>query len=160
MNQSNKPDIPCRGWLCEQVYYVQEGNPDIHEVCQICGNDRVRFVFVLSHPEYPEKLKADSACVEKLMDNYVDPVIREKELLNRHRRRLNWLAMPWRLSQQGNDYMNILGYNITIFEDKHKAGKWGYHIAGGANRKLFDTKDSAKLAVFDMFWQLTHSNQA
>jgi hypothetical protein len=159
MNQWNKPDIPCRGWLCERVYYVQENNPDSYEVCHLCGNDHVKFVFVLSHPEYPEKIKVDSACVEKLMDNYVDPIIREKELLNRHRRRLNWLDMPWRLSKQGNDYMNISGYNITIFEDNHKKGKWGYHIAGGANRKLFDSKDLAKIAVFDMFWQLTHSNQ-
>ena len=89
MNQWNKLDIPHRGWLCEKVYYFQEDNPDAYEICQLCGNDRVRFVFVLSHKEYLEKLKVDSACVEKLMDNYVDPVIREKELLNRHRRRLN-----------------------------------------------------------------------
>lgn len=159
MNQWNKPDIPLRGWKCDKVYYAQEENPDKYEVCDLCGNDQVKYVFVLSHPDYPETLKVDAPCVERLLDNYVDPVIREKELLNRHRRRLNWLALPWRLSDQGNDYMNIGGYNIVIFEDKHKKGKWSYHVTGGANRKLYDTKDLAKLAVFDMFWQLTHSNQ-
>lgn len=159
MNQWNKQDIPRRDWFCEHTYDVQGNNPDAYEICQLCGNDRVRFVFVLTHKDYPEKLKVDSSCVEQLMDNYVDPVIREKELLNRHRRRLNWLAMPWRPSEQGNDFMNIAGYNIVIFEDKRKKGKWGYHISGGANRKLSDSKDLAKIAVFDMFWQLTHSNQ-
>ena len=102
------------------MYFVQENGPDDYEVCQMCGNDQVRFVFVLSHKHYPEKLKVDTPCVEKLMDNYVDPVIREKELLNRHRRRLNWLAMPWRLSEQRNDFMNVSGYNIVVFENKHK----------------------------------------
>jgi len=114
----------------------------------------------LTHKDYPEKLKVDIDCVEKLMDNYVDPIIREKELINRYRRRLNWLAMPWWLSEQGNDFMNISGYNIVIFEDKRKKGKWGYHISGGANWKLSDSKELAKIAIFDMFWQLIHSNQA
>jgi hypothetical protein len=71
----------------------------------------------------------------------------------------NGLAMPWRLSEQRNDFMNMSGCNIVIFEDKRKKGKWGYHISGRANRKLSDSKDLAKIAVFDMFWQWTHSNQ-
>lgn len=152
-------NIPRRGWYCEQVYSVQDSDPDAHEVCQFCGNDRVKVVFVMTHKTYPEKLRADSACIEKLMDNYVDPIIREKEFLNRHRRRNNWLELPWRVSEQGNDFINVSGYNIVIFEDRRQPGKWGYHVKGGSNRKLYDTKDLAKIAVFDMFWQLTHSNQ-
>jgi hypothetical protein len=49
------------------------------------------------------------------------------------------LALPWRCGQ-GNDYIEHRRYNVVIFEDKHKKGKWSYTLPAGPTENL-RTKD-------------------
>lgn len=151
-------NIPLRGWRCEKVIIIHNKKLKDCEACPICGREHSGFVHVLSNRDYPENIKVDAACAEKLMDDYINPVIRERELLDQYKRRMDWISRSWQLSDQGNDFINILGINIVVYEDKSKPGEWTYHIKGGSNRKLYGSKELAKMAVFNKLWKVIHSN--
>jgi len=154
---SQSLNIPSRGWHPEKVIYLKDTSMNEFETCQMCGARHKGFVHILSHPDCPEKLHVDCICAEKMLDDFINPVVKERELLNQYKRRKNWLLLPWQLSVRGNYFINISGLNIAIFEDKNKDGQWGYYITGGSHRKLFQSKEFAMAAVFDKLWQITHS---
>ena len=52
--------------------------------------------------------------------------------------------------------MNIAGYNITIFEDKHKNRGTGATTLQGGQPETVLYKKFCKTSVFDMFWESMH----
>jgi hypothetical protein len=54
-NLWNKPDIPHKGWTCSDVFDVRANDepPDEvnYETCEMCGNERIRFVHLMRHSE-------------------------------------------------------------------------------------------------------------
>jgi len=161
MTRWNIPGIPHKGWQCETVYDVREDGASqddtAYEVCQMCGNVPIRFVHVMSHSEYPEDMNVGCICAQKMSDDYVGPERSETALRNRAVRRKKWLTRTWRVSSKGNDFLNVDGYNIVISPDKYHEGKWGYRLDGKLSRKRFSSKDQAKLAAFDEFWENNQS---
>jgi len=142
MNRWDIPDIPHKGWRCMDVYDV--GQPD--ETCQMCGNERVRFIHLMRHPVYPNELSVGCVCAEKMSEDYIGPKKREKVLRNRARRRDNWLNRTWRVSNKGYEFLNVEGHNVVVFP------RWRYRIDGKLSAKRFVTKDQAKLGAFDELW--------
>jgi hypothetical protein len=65
-------------------------------------------------------------------------------------RRDNWLDREWRTSRSGNEYVNVEGYNITIFK---KGDAWNYRIAEDGGQPAFGdpcaSSDEAKMAAFN-----------
>jgi len=149
----DRPGVPHKGWRCEDVDDVRGNgsspNEADYEVCQMCGNERIRYVHVMSHPGFPERLNVGCICAEKMSGDYIGPKRRETKLRNLASRRKNWLTRKWRVSSKGNDFLNVDGKNVVVFPKKFKPGKWGYGIDGEFSREVFDTKEEAKLAAFD-----------
>ncbi|WP_416409726.1 hypothetical protein [Agrobacterium rosae] len=48
-------------------------------------------------------------------DDYVRPREREKDLRRLSGRRRSWAGRKWRISQNGNSYINTEGFNIVIY---------------------------------------------
>ena len=153
------PGVPHKGWECDTVYDIRKdgSSPEEadYEVCQMCGNERIRYVHVMSHPEYPKSLNVGCICAEKMSDDYVGPKKREKNLRNIASRRSNWLKRKWRISSKGNDFLNVDGYNIVVYPNKYQKDKWGFSIDGNFSENIFETKDKAKIAAFNRYLELT-----
>ena len=88
------------------------------------------------------------------------PSKRESDSKNLAQRRARWLTRKWKVSTNGNDYLKTDGFHIVVFSNP---GGWSGTITDPATgiaiqaRRLYETKDKAKLGAFDgMIWLKTH----
>ncbi|MBN2021070.1 MAG: hypothetical protein JW749_12705 [Sedimentisphaerales bacterium] len=152
----DKPGIPHRGWRCVDVYDLREDGSTPEETnyatCEMCGHERIRFVHVLQHNEYENKIRVGCICAEKLTNNYINPKAKETNLAKKAARKSKWLSRRWKTSKKGNPYLNIEGHNLTVFPNKFKPGFWKYQIDGQFSKDSYPTSEQAKMALFEEFW--------
>ncbi len=146
-----KQGIPHKGWTLECVYDVREDGQSedetSYETCMMCGHERIRYVHVVSHPDYGEKLLVGCQCAEKLADDYINPLRREKELRKKTSRRISFLKRTWKISAKGNEYLKIGNHYILIYKDRN-THKFTVKIDDKWGKKLFDAIEQAKVAAF------------
>lgn len=162
MARWDRPGIPHKGWnyvgiedLGENAIYGEEIP---YEQCEMCGNEKIRYVHILSHPEFCGEIRVGCRCAEKMTENYSDPERNERELRNRTNRRKNFLRQEWRRTEKGFT-LRYKGENITIVMSRyatwgvvfHSEWRWDYH---GKKMNDFET---AKLVAFDLFDELHES---
>lgn len=121
-----------------------------YESCEMCGNEKIRYVHLMEHADHPVVLRVGCICAGKMTGDYAGAREREKKLINRAKRRANWLKRKWRASsRRGNPFLNVDGKNVGV----HKVGiRWGFWIDGQFSIKTYPTADDAKLALFDALW--------
>ena len=156
MNKWDQKNIPHKGWSCQGVEdlgeEVFEGEEIEYESCEMCGQEKIRFVHIMEHNKYPDILRVGCICAEKMSNDYLYPKQRERKLKNRASRRKKWLTRKWRTSDKGNDYLNIKEHNIGVYKNKY--GKWGWWIDKEFSKQSYKNKNKAKLALFDYFSQM------
>jgi hypothetical protein len=152
----NKPDVPHKGWRCIQVCDLQfeQGEDYVPEVCEMCGQENLRFVHFMQHADYGRVVRVGCVCAEKMECDRVNPKLREQQLVNRMARRSRWLNRKWRVSAKGNHFLNIEACNVVVYPDKFNSGQWRFRISDGFDETTFSddnyaTPDEAKLALFD-----------
>lgn len=160
----DKTGVPHFGWTCVSVIDLNpDQDPelfDTYETCQMCGHEQIRFVHTMEHEEFDGTLDVGCICAVKMSGDSVGPKQREIALRNKAGRRAKWLKRKWRRSYNGNDYLNIKGFNIVIYPDKYHEEMWRYRITNrSTNESVFgrinySDRDEAKLALFDDFEQL------
>lgn len=155
----DKLGIPHKGWeyvgvedLGENVY---SGESIPYERCEMCGRERIRYVHILRHPEYDGELRVGCVCASKMIDDYVAPRERERNLVNRVNRKGSFMKRNWRYkSDTGNYCLRYKGENITIMRSKYNSG-WGVVFQGESYWKYhgrrIDDFETAKLVAFDLF---------
>lgn len=136
MAEWNKPGIPHKGWQCIDVYDLgenAESSEDIeYERCEMCNNEKIRYVHVMKHSEYKELLRVGCNCAEKMSEDYENPCKRETDLKNKAVRRRNFNRKEWNFnSAKGTYSKKYKGEYITIKEGKF--GGWGVFFAGRRN---------------------------
>jgi len=158
----NKRDIPHKGW---KYIGIEDIGEDLYpwekiryEQCEMCGKEKIRYVHILSHPEFDGELRVGCDCALKMIDSYVDPRENERDYKNKTSRRMNSLRQEWiRKTETGNYTLRYRGEHITIMKNKYDSGwgvifrnesKWDYK--GGKIRNL----ETAKLAAFEMYDKL------
>ena len=153
----SQPDVPHAGWRCIGVVDLRPTGDGDYEhgigdyepgLCEMCGNEQLRFVHTMEHSEYPDRLEVGRICAEKMATGY-DGKTYELALKRRAARRDKWLTRRWRVSKKGNLYLNIDNENIGITGDRFAPGKWKWRINSQFSQEHFDTIDEAKLALFD-----------
>lgn len=161
-NLWNTAGIPHKGWWCVEVIDLRaDGTPSEetdYAVCQMCGNERIRFVHVMAHPDLSERFDVGCVCAEKMSDDYEGPKKKESRLRNRAVRRARWLQRAWRISAKGNSFLNLENYNLVVYPTKTQ--RWGYKIGDRFSQKTYETVNEAKLALFDDFWSVTQENES
>ena len=94
--------VPHKGWDCVDVVDLRaDGGPadeTDYATCQMCGNEKIRYVHVMAHPDLAENLEVGCVCAEKMSNDYEGPRRREAKLRNRAVRRTRWLQRKWRVS--------------------------------------------------------------
>lgn len=155
-NTWDRPNTPRKGWRCVDVIDVCPDDEQFtvreYETCEMCGNHPIRYVHVMEHDDYEEELRVGCVCAEHMTDDYVNPKARETRLRNKAQRKRNWLSLKWKTSKKGNPYLKKDGMILTIFPDKFKDGHWGYGIDGEFSSKKYPSQESAKLALFEKYW--------
>ena len=140
----------------------EDGRPELepkYATCEMCGNERIRFVHHVRHPECPNDLSVGCMCAEKMSNDYVRPRAHEEALKSRAGMRSRWLQRKWRISKQGNDWLKLNGYVLTVYR---KADGYRYSIVRGERksfaRQAYPDQDAAKLALFDELWCVTEGS--
>ena len=155
----NNMGIPHKGWRYEEIIDLGEGvfrGEEIeYAVCEMCGKENIRYVHVLSHPEMDEVLKVGCECAAKMLQDYTNPVEREKNLKNKLKRRENFMRRDWKYKEDtGNYTLRYKGKIITIMKSKFGVG-FGVIFRGEQHWKYRGEKirdlETAKLVAFELF---------
>lgn len=165
MGEWSVPGIPHKGWECVAVIDLADeccdGDDIEYEQCEMCGNEKIRFVHIMRHPEWSDELHVGCVCAEKMTDDYVNPRRVEKELRNRAARRTNFNKVEWHYNPAKGTYSKkYKGEHITIVPSKY--GTFGVFFAGNRiwdidGRKIRDF-DTAEKVAFDVFEEF-HTTQ-
>jgi len=123
---------------------VQDLETPIHN-CERCGNERVRFVHVLYHPEIDKELLVGCVCAEQLTQDYDNPKSMEKWVKNNSKKRENWLKR-WKVSMKGNHYINTSDYNAGVLQTSK--GDWYIRIGDTFYKEYFKTMLEAQLTIY------------
>lgn len=161
MARWNKEGIPHKGWRYVDVEDVCEGvvgdEERVYEQCQMCTNERIRYVHILRHPEFDGELRVGCDCASKMTEDYENPLQREKDLRNRANRKRNFLKQDWRLNRNGNYVLHYKGENVTIMKSRYGPNYViifrGKRVQTYLGRKIYDL-DTAKQAAFAVFDEL------
>ncbi len=118
----NREGIPHKGWSCLDVIDLAENGEDIeYEQCEMCGNEKIRYVHIMRHPEFPDELHVGCVCAEKMADDYINPRKYETALRNKATRRKNFNKVEWRFNSLKNTYnKKYKGEYITIVSVRDK----------------------------------------
>lgn len=156
MARWDKPGIPHKGWSYVGVEDLGDdallGEEIPYEECEMCGNEKIRYVHILTHPEFVGEIRVGCSFAEKMVEDNVDPERKEKELRNRTNRRKNFLRQVWIQTNKGF-ILIYKGYIIKIVKSRYATwgveflGRWCWNYRG---KQMYDL-DTAKLAAFDIF---------
>lgn len=155
--------FPQKGWVLEDVIDLGERcystGEIMYESCEFCGNERIRYVHIISHSEYERYIRVGCNCAEKLTCDYVKPKIREATLRRKAGRKENFLKQRWKRTEKGNLTLKYKGKRLTI-----KCGKpvWSVVLNGkwinSYKGKCFSSFEIACLAAFDLFDSQTRAD--
>ena len=144
-----EPGVPHAGWNC--VGYDDLG--EASRTCEMCGTALVRYWHYLEHPNYPERLGTGYICAGALTEDYVASKARDEKMKFTARQRKRWLSRRWKISQQGNEYLNISNVNVVVFQ---RGAGWSFRLLNRHSAEvlfpalsIYETSDAAKLAAFE-----------
>ena len=73
------------------------------ETCEMCGQENIRYVHYMNHPDYPDELKVGCVCAENMENDYVNPRKREQKLKNKASRKKRWPELKgWKHTSNDN----------------------------------------------------------
>jgi hypothetical protein len=70
----SEPGIPHKGWSCIEVFDAG----DINQICGMCESQPIRFIHVVEHPDYVDRLDTGCICCENLTEISSTPVFARK----------------------------------------------------------------------------------
>ena len=118
MARWEREGIPHKGWKeigIEDLGEDLESGDDVeYEQCEMCGQEKIRYVHILQHPNFNGELRVGCVCAERMTDDYINPQKTERELKNRLNRKKNFMRREWQERNQGKYVLRYKGENITI----------------------------------------------
>ena len=73
-NRWDQPGVPHKGWRCVDVVDLRADGESADETdyatCQMCGNEKIRYVHIMEHPDLDENFEVGCVCAEKMSDDY------------------------------------------------------------------------------------------
>lgn len=147
----DQSSVPHRGWRCIEVDDLEEAIA----VCEMCGQQEIRYVHTMEHPECSYVLNVGCHCAERMEEDYVGPRARDEALRNRAARRARWCNRAWKVTRKGGLMVTADGYVCVITQ--YGKGWRGSFTREGETKWLrgeltHPTANAAKLALFDRLW--------
>jgi hypothetical protein len=103
----------------------------------------------MAHPQH-ESLQVGCVCAGHMEQDVAGARRREANLKLTQTRRRRWLHRAWRVSANGNDFINTDGFNVVIYPQGDHWGARVEHRDSGERRtsKLpYNSEEAAKLAA-------------
>jgi len=151
----SEPGVPHRGWknVGEMDLREEDRNAEL-EICQMCEAREIRYVHVMQHPDYPDELRCGAVCAGKLAEDYAGAQQRDKSMRSRATKRLNFENRKgWKTAANGNPYIVVDGFHITIPTRPGRGYGIGVKIDGTAKHKwgekVYTSIIAAKKGAFD-----------
>lgn len=149
----SQKDVPHLGWSCVEEYDAKEETGDLI-TCEMCEIMDVRFVHVMAHERYPERLHCGCICAGHMSGEKKGAEERDKRMRSRARRRETFHKRKgWKISRQGASYIEIDGFHLVIgrkangqFQVGAKGPRDAKHRWG---TKRYATLEEAKIGCFD-----------
>lgn len=148
----SRPAVPHKGWQCVDCYDVYErgGTP---ETCEMCETQRIRYVHLMRHPDYPETLRCGCVCAGHMADEPARARNREAGVRTRAARRARFPDRAgWKISPRGTPHIRVEGCHLMVV--RRRGGfavgatpPWASEPVWG--RKTYPTERAARLAAFD-----------
>ena len=126
--------FPHAGWTCEGITDLR----DERVICGMCEVAEIRFVHRMSHPQAGE-LECGCICAGWMESDSERAVRRERRARNIAARRANWLQRKWRISANGNRFLNTDGFNVVVFFSRG-TGYWAGCITNRTTAKAYYSK--------------------
>ena len=152
----SQPSVPHKGWICVDSKDLEEPS----QICEMCEHAEIRYVHCMKHTDYSDILEVGCVCAEHMEANKVIPRSRENRLKRNTQRRKTWSKRKWRISNQGNSYLNTDGFNLTIFPATGTNGStWQLRVVHRSSdthwygNSRYQSMDEAKSAALDaLIW--------
>jgi len=110
-NKWSEKGIPHKGWVCVYVEDLEE--PEF--VCEMCGQEEIRYVHYMKHEEFPNIKKVGCVCSGNMEDNYSAAKERDKFMKSRSIKRKRWISRSgWKISNNGSRWIKSDGYCVII----------------------------------------------
>lgn len=94
-NRWDQPGVPHKRWHCVDVVDLradgESGDETDYATCPMWGNEKIRYLHIMEHPDLDESFGVGCVCAEKMSGDYEGPRRREAKLRNRAARRPRWL---------------------------------------------------------------------
>ena len=150
MARWNIPGVPHKGWVLIDFEDIKDDPNAEYETCEMCGNERIRYIHILAHPDYERVMRVGCNCAEKMTDDYTTHREHENYMRKRAARRKNFMKQGWYRNQKGNWILNYKGFRITAIERNGGYGfvfqnNWIWNYKG----KRIRDWNTLKLAAFD-----------
>lgn len=89
---------------------------DANFKCELCGCEKVRYVHVMEHNEYFEKVYVGCICAGIMEGDIIAAQERDRKMKNRAKRKLNFPHRRWKETRVENSLSNIMAsmYSSTI----------------------------------------------
>jgi hypothetical protein len=144
-------EAPLTDWRCIAI----EDHGTASFICELCGCSRVRYVHVMEHDFYFERISVGCNCAGVMEGNILAAKERERIMKNRVKRRQNFLKKEWKKTSYGV-FLLWYGSDLIRIGDRSTNPKQ-YWVS--YNNKSSDTyKDkpitsflSATYAAFDLY---------
>jgi hypothetical protein len=140
------PGVPHKGWECVDIDDLEK--PCF--VCEMCEVQVIRYVHHMAHTDYPDVLRTGCICAGYMEQDLVGARRREASFKSR---RANWLRRHWRVSANGNEFLNTAdGFNVVVFQ---KGALWHARFLDKAtgytrfSERHYVSPSAVKLAAFD-----------
>ena len=124
------PGVPQKGWTLQKI----EDTGSVHETCMMCGQEELRFVHVMSHPDMKRHFRVGERCAGRMIEEYLVPESRRK-----------W---RWRISAHGNHYLRLQGNYLLIYHDIRR-NHFKVKLEDSFDRKTFSDLLSAKARMIE-----------
>jgi hypothetical protein len=145
---------PDAGWRWVDVKDLDE----LDGTCERCGLP-LRYVHRLEHRAYPLLLETCLPCGERMTDTK-RAELREAEafLRSETEQRISWLRRRWRRTRRKQNFSILTddATRVVIFRYRfgQRGGRWGVTVGGQFGEGVFETAEQAKVAAFEMFWEM------
>lgn len=165
MNLWDTEGIPHRGWKYDienPIIDVAGEDPGNYQTCEMCGNERVRYIHVMTHPDFSRPLHVGCICAEKMTQDYTNPRRYEANFKNKQKRKITFMKKEWTRNRKGNSVIKYKGKIITIMQSRYNTWQYGVIFDGKGYWKNQKTNlplsyEDAKQLSFELVDATVHS---
>ena len=142
---------PLENWRCEGVIDGEEAD----FVCELCDCKKVRYIHVMTHPDYPGELKVGCICAGIMEGNRMAAIARDEAAKRKSQRRSNFRKKKWAEPDENKWTVRYKRRSVCVERDVFR-GRDFYKISIDAdqyqwwNNHRIESLEDAKLVVFEL----------